>query len=128
MLFSQKNLLCILLLLSSVHQVSGANDGEHLFALKVLSTFKAKCFSCHNAANRADLKGQFDMSSLSGLLKGGESAEPAIVPNEPENSPLLNAILWDRLEMPPKENDRLTSQQISEAVSYTHLRAHETDS
>ena len=123
MLFSPHKLLCTLLLLFSVSQVTRADDGERLFALKVLSTFKSKCFSCHNAANRAELKGEFDMSSLSGLLQGGESAEPAIVPNQPENSPLLNAILWEGLEMPPKENDRLTSQQISDIRKWIVLGA-----
>jgi hypothetical protein len=45
------------------------------------------------------------------MIKGGESAETALVPGKPESSPLYQAILWDGMEMPPKENDRLTDQE-----------------
>ncbi|MCA9150371.1 MAG: DUF1549 domain-containing protein, partial [Planctomycetales bacterium] len=44
---------------------------------------------------------------------GGESGVPAIVPFKTGEGTLLPAIRWDELEMPPKENDRLTADQIS---------------
>ena len=37
---------------------------------------------------------------------------PAIVVGKPAESPLVEAIQWEALEMPPKENDRLNEQQI----------------
>ena len=46
------------------------------------------------------------------LIKGGESGEPAVVVGKPSQSPLMDAIQWNGLEMPPKENDRLTTTQI----------------
>ena len=45
------------------------------------------------------------------MIKGGESEEPAIISGNPDESPLYQAVMWDGLEMPPKENDRLTDEQ-----------------
>ena len=86
-------------------------QAERLFATKVLPILKAKCFACHGG-DADDLKGDFDIRSRAGLLKGGESEQPAIVPGKPEESPLVSAIKWEDYEMPPKENDRLTPEQI----------------
>jgi hypothetical protein len=71
----------------------------------------AKCLPCHGA-KPDDIKSGFDMRSRETALRGGESGEPAIVPGQPEESPLYRAVRWDGLEMPPKENDRLTPDQI----------------
>src|SRR6185436_18135526 len=59
-----------------------------------------------------EIKGEFDLRSRKTALRGGESGEPAIVPGKPDASPLYQAVRWDGLEMPPKENDRLTGEQI----------------
>lgn len=86
-------------------------EPERLFALKVLPLLKEKCLACHGQ-DPDDIKGEFDVSSLAAILKGGESEEPAIVVGKPAESPLYLAVLWDGIEMPPKENDRLTDDQI----------------
>ncbi len=86
-------------------------EAERLFALKVFPTFQAKCLACHG--DKKKLKGDFDMRSREALLRGGESEEPSIVPGKPEESLLVEAIRWQDLEMPPKENDRLDEKQIA---------------
>ena len=53
------------------------------------------------------------MRSRTGLLKGGESGEASINLGQPNESPLILAIEWADLEMPPKENDRLSAEQIN---------------
>lgn len=83
-----------------------------LFATDVLPLFRAKCFACHGD-DAGDLHGEFDMRSREALLAGGESGEAAIVPGDAAGSPLVRAIEWDGLEMPPKENDRLAAGQIA---------------
>ena len=83
---------------------------ERLFALKVLPLLKTKCFACHGD-DAKDVKGELDVRSREALLRGGESEEPALVPGKPDESPLYLAVIWDGLEMPPKENDRLTNDQ-----------------
>ena len=84
---------------------------ERLFAVKVLPLLTRKCFACHGG-DVEDRQGEFDMRSRASMLGGGESGEPALVPGDPDASPLYLAIQWDGLEMPPKENDRLTPEEI----------------
>ncbi len=83
---------------------------ERIFTLKVLPLLKTKCVGCHGG-DEEDIKGDYDMRSRAATLKGGESEEASIVPGKPEESPLYRAVLWQDLEMPPKENDRLTKQE-----------------
>jgi mono/diheme cytochrome c family protein len=85
---------------------------EEVFANRVLPIFREKCFACHGD-DADDVRGEFNMLTREGLLRGGESEESSLVPGKPDESPLLQAIKWDGLEMPPKENDRLTELQIA---------------
>jgi hypothetical protein len=84
-----------------------SRQAERLFTLRVYPLLKEKCFGCHGNDPK-DLRGDLDMRTRDDLLKGGESEEPSLVPGKPNESPMYLAVLWDGLEMPPKENDRLT--------------------
>ena len=61
------------------------------------------------------IKGDFDMRTYASLLKGGESEEPSIVPGKPLQSPLYMAVKREHKDqwepMPPKENDKLSTEQ-----------------
>ena len=92
-------------------------EAEKHFTLNVLPIFKTKCFGCHGD-NKDDLLGEFDMTSMELLLEGGESEDPALVIGKPDESPIIEAIKWDGLEMPPKENDRLSEEQIEDVVKW----------
>ncbi|MEM7478366.1 MAG: DUF1549 domain-containing protein, partial [Planctomycetota bacterium] len=87
-----------------------ASEEDRHFTLKVLPLLKEKCIACHGS-DPEDIKGEFDVRSLESILKGGESEEPGIVLGKPKESMLYNAVTWEDLEMPPKENDRLTPEQ-----------------
>ena len=90
-------------------------DVEGLFVHRVLPTLQQKCFSCHGN-DAEDLRGEFDLRTRAGMLNGGESGEPSLVPGQAEQSSLYLAVtredsLWSA--MPPKENDRLTVEQMA---------------
>ncbi len=89
-------------------------DPEALFVHEVLPILKEKCFACHGD-DPEEIEGEFDIRSLEGMLAGGESGKPALVPGNPHKSPAYMAVTWQDadLEMPPKENDRLTDKQIA---------------
>ena len=87
------------------------SDAERLFTLKVLPVFKEKCFGCHGN-DPDEIRGDYNMLTRSQLIAGGETGDAAIVHGKPDESPLYSAILWEDMEMPPKENDRLTKEQI----------------
>ena len=80
------------------------------FTLEVMPLLTQKCLACHGA-DEDDLKGEFDVRSLKSMLKGGESEEPGLVVGDAESSPIYEAVTWQGLEMPPKENDRLTAEE-----------------
>ena len=85
-----------------------------LFARKVLPLFKEKCLACHGN-DLKKLKGDLDLRNRAGLLKGGESEDPSIVPGKPLQSPLYLASTREHEDdwepMPPKENDKLSTAQ-----------------
>lgn len=89
-----------------------ATPSERLFALKVLPTLQSKCFACHGD-DEAELKGELNLKSRDAMIHGGESGEATLVPGQPGEGLLLGAVRWEDLEMPPKENDRLTVDQIA---------------
>jgi hypothetical protein len=123
-MISRNNLLSMvmslgLILATSLVNVGRADDvkpvlatsrANRLFTLKVLPLLKVKCFGCHGN-DSTDIRGGYDLLTREGMLKGGESEEPSLVPGKPEKSSLYQAVLWDGYEMPPKENDRLTKQE-----------------
>ena len=100
---------------------------EQHFTLKVLPLLKSKCLGCHGAAED-DIKGEFDVRTRAGLLSGGESGERGVIPGDLDGSTLIQAVRWDGLEMPPKENDRLTAEQLSVVESWVAAGAPWPDS
>ena len=99
--------LCVLGLTA---KATGRDKAERLFTLKVLPLLKAKCFGCHGN-DAKEIRGEFNVKSRAGLLKGGESGNPSIVPGKPKASSLYRAVMWQDLEMPPKKSDQLTRAQ-----------------
>lgn len=64
---------------------------EELFARRIQPLFREKCLACHGD-DPQKIKGGLDMRTRAGLLKGGESEQPAIVPGKPAVSPLWIAV------------------------------------
>ncbi|QDU03687.1 Planctomycete cytochrome C [Gimesia chilikensis] len=106
---------CLFALMSASYLTAGETSGaaEEHFTLKVLPLLQTKCFGCHGK-DPQDIRGDYNMLSRAGLLAGGESGEPSLIPGKPQASTLYQAVLWDGLEMPPKENDRLTAVETEQ--------------
>jgi mono/diheme cytochrome c family protein len=85
-----------------------------LFAGRIWPLMADKCLACHG--NDEDkLKGGLDLRTFASAREGGDSGEPSIVPGKPAESPFYLAATrthddWEA--MPPKENDRLSPDQI----------------
>jgi len=120
----------VILLLFFICKVSvradTAQEGERLFALKVRSILSSKCFACHGG-DAKKIKGELDLTSRDGLLKGGESEEPSLVPGNPLKSPLYLAVTREHENdwsvMPPKDNDKLSEVQLSALKRWIELGA-----
>src|SRR5262249_11132802 len=86
----------------------GSPDAETVFATRVLPLLKARCFACHGD-DASKVKGGLDLTSPDGLLAGGDSGRPGVVPAKAVESPVYKAVTGtddDYAPMPPKENDK----------------------
>ncbi|MFK5922857.1 MAG: PSD1 and planctomycete cytochrome C domain-containing protein [Verrucomicrobiota bacterium] len=101
-----------------------ANEAQRLFALSVKPMLVEKCFGCHGD-DRKKIKGDLDLTTLAGTLKGGEESDQVLVPGDSKTSTMLTAVKWldEDMEMPPKENDRLSKKQIDALEKWIKLGA-----
>ena len=88
-------------------------SAERLFALEVKPLLAAKCFACHGQSPGA-IEGGLALTTREAMLRGGASAQAALVPGDAEASLLYAAVRHTdaAFRMPPKENDRLTEGQV----------------
>lgn len=89
-------------------------DPDHHFVRRVLPILRDKCIACHGR-DAADLKGGLDLRSREKASNGGDSETDVLAAGKPDESPLYLAATrtHDRWSaMPPKDNDKLTAQQL----------------
>ncbi len=84
---------------------------ERLFSVEVRPLLARKCFACHGGAGVK--LGELDLTSREAMLAGGASGRATLVAGDSASSSLYTALTWQdaKLQMPPKENDRLTQEQ-----------------
>jgi mono/diheme cytochrome c family protein len=107
-------LFALSVLPAAIHAADPKAGAEETFALRVLPALKAKCFACHGDDGKK-LKGGFDLTARPAMLKGGDSGKPAVVVGKAAESPLYRAVSRTDdtyLPMPPKENDKLTAEEV----------------
>ena len=87
--------------------------GDEFFEKRIRPVFVEHCAKCHSA-DAEKVKGGLRLDSREAILKGGDSGA-AIIPGDPEQSPLIKAVRWvDKdLQMPPNKDGR---KQLSEPV------------
>ena len=80
---------------------SEKTDGVYYFEKHIRPLLASRCFSCHSEASD-DLGGSLLLDSRSGWMRGGDLG-PAIVPNSPNESLLIQAVRYKNteLQMPP---------------------------
>ncbi|MEW6306370.1 MAG: PSD1 and planctomycete cytochrome C domain-containing protein [Verrucomicrobiota bacterium] len=112
-----------LLLFFAADQFTRAADSPlDFFERRIRPVLAERCYSCHSAQSEK-LKGGLLLDTRAGLLKGGESGQPAIVPGDAEHSRLIKAIRHTDadLKMPPKQ--KLNDAQIADFITWINLGA-----
>jgi hypothetical protein len=94
-------------------------EGSEYFEKKIRPILVKHCFECHSGDVKK-AKGNFVLDTREGLRKGGQSG-PVIIPGNPEDSPLIEAVRYQGLEMPPKE--QLPEELIEELVHWVEMGA-----
>lgn len=69
----------------------------HFFENKIRPILAESCFECHGSGQS---KGSLSLESLSDMLSGGDSG-PAVVPGNPDESLIIEAVNYKSIEMPP---------------------------
>src|SRR2546428_170835 len=95
------------------------------FEKKIRPVLAEICYKCHSASSEK-LKGELLLDSKEGMLKGGESGKPAIVPGDADKSRLIEAIRYrnEDLQMPPKKaGGKLSDEQIGDFVTWVNMGA-----
>jgi hypothetical protein len=86
-------------IVSTPLRADDAADRE-FFEQRIRPVLVRHCYECHATVSVA-VKGGLLLDSRDNLLRGGESG-PVIVPGKPDDSPLIQALRYESLEMPPK--------------------------
>ena len=100
---------------------------DKAFTRDILPIFQKSCVNCHSGEKP---KGDFNIETVAGLLKGGQSGEAAIIPGKPDASPLLRFVQdqVEDLEMPPlakrAKYPALTKDEIGELQRWIKVAAH----
>ena len=99
-----------------------ANDmakGLALFKSDVRVVLKQNCVKCHGGDK---VRGDLDLSTRVGLLKGGEEG-PAIVPGKAESSLLYQLITHAHKPHMPAKADKLPATSIKKIADWINLGA-----
>ncbi|MBS0210066.1 MAG: DUF1553 domain-containing protein [Planctomycetes bacterium] len=94
-------------------------EQAEFFEKKIRPLLVEKCYECHSEQSKA-LKGNLRLDTRAHALKGGDSGE-AIVPGNPNNSSLIQAVRWQTFEMPP--SGKLTGDEVAALVKWVELGA-----
>ncbi len=104
-------LIFVLSIIAASAPVSHATSADlEFFEKKVRPLLVEYCYECHSA--EADIpQGDLRLDTKRGWLKGGASG-PAVVPGDPDDSLLMEAVRYrnDAIQMPP--DGRLTDAEI----------------
>jgi hypothetical protein len=116
---------CLVAGLAAASAVSVAAADTDFFERHIRPVLVERCYECHSGAAQ-QVKGGFHLDSREGLLRGGDSGRPAIVPGDAERSPLIAAIRHadpDLKMPPPRHGAQLTKDQIAAFVAWVNAGA-----
>ena len=94
-----------------------AQDTNDWFESKVRPIFVEHCYECHSGTKS---KGGLLLDSKLGWSQGGQSG-PAILPGDPDQSLLIQAVEYQTHQMPPK--GKLTDLQIDTLIEWVQKGA-----
>ncbi len=80
-----------------------SGEGVEFFESRIRPLLIEHCYGCHSVESPR-VKGGFWLDTREGILRGGVSGEPGVVPGKPELGSVMRAIGYadEALQMPPK--------------------------
>jgi len=109
----------ICLLAAALHAQS--SEGIAFFEKNIRPLLAANCYGCHSSQIAKPMSG-LQLDSKAGMLRGGGSGSPAIVPGKPDESLLIAAVRGSgNLKMPPGK--KLQPAEIDNLVEWIKMGA-----
>ncbi|HVT27285.1 MAG TPA: PSD1 and planctomycete cytochrome C domain-containing protein [Lacipirellulaceae bacterium] len=96
-----------------------SKEGVEFFETHIRPVLVDKCYQCHSAKAKK-LKGGLRLDTAQRMRAGGESG-PVIVPNKPDESPLISALRYESEQMPP--SGKLAEPVINDFVKWVSMGA-----
>ena len=112
-------LVLISLTCSELLGIRATTQQADFFESKVRPLLARNCYQCHSEQAKI-LYSNLRVDGRAVLLSGGTRG-PAIVPGDPDSSPLIKAVRYETLEMPPA--GQLSSDQIETLVKWVEMGA-----
>ncbi len=115
-------LLALFMIPASWAQAGGSDEaGAQFFESRVRPVLAEHCYRCHSA-KAEKVKAGLLVDSREGLLKGGDGG-PVLVPGQPEQSRLIEALRYNSpdLQMPPRR--RLPEEQVADLIRWVESGA-----
>lgn len=95
-------------------------EGRDFFEKEVRPLLVKRCFECHGGTKAS---GGLSLATANGWKKGGESG-PAIIPGKPAESPLIDAIHYRTMQMPPADKGgKLPDSEIAILTQWVEMGA-----
>jgi hypothetical protein len=94
-------------------------DQRAFFESKIRPVLVKQCYECHSQAAKK-LGGKLLLDAPSEMIAGGESG-PSLVPGNPDESLIVQAVRYDGIEMPPKK--RLPDHVVNDFVEWVKMGA-----
>ena len=106
-----------------VAALPAAEEGAAFFEARVRPVLIKHCHECHSA-DAKKVKGGLLLDTRAGWQRGGDSGLPAIVPGDPEGSPLIRAVrhVEEDFAMPPRK-PKLPDAVIADLVAWVRMGA-----
>jgi hypothetical protein len=110
--------LLILQMPALAAQGGGNEQAMEFFENRIRPVLAKRCLACHTESRMGGLQ----LDTREGLLKGGNSG-PAIVPHDPDNSLLIQAVrrTHERIKMPPP--GKLPDEEIADLTTWVKMGA-----
>ncbi|MBX3276772.1 MAG: PSD1 domain-containing protein [Acidobacteria bacterium] len=107
---------------ASVQNPEPSREGVEFFEKKIRPILTANCYGCHSAKSKTPAAALL-LDSRDGMLRGGASGRPSIIPGNPATSLLVAAIRYNdaKLQMPP--SGKLTDEEIRDIEAWISMGA-----
>jgi hypothetical protein len=99
-----------------------SREGLEFFEKKIRPALAENCYACHSEKSKKP-QGGLLLDSIEGMLKGGASGQPAIVPGDPEKSLLIKAIRHTDAKLQMPMGGKLPDQLIRDFEAWVKMGA-----